>query len=210
MKTKRTDVKEKEIILKDGIKQIVLIREKQNILTYSNPKLGKVFVGKDFLKLNSDEQMAIIYHERGHFKKSINIIQRFFNLFLFLSEFAVFLLFVSGIAKLLFLLKIVPATFLFNNLYFQFTNTFIIILIIGLIGTMLSSWLIELYCDFNALKNTNKEVLISAMKRGYKYQAIRMNKKLSSRLFWFAPILFSKIILHPPHKLRFKLISELD
>jgi len=176
----------KVITLKNGLKQEYFL---DSSIYIPLTRDGKIFVNeKRFNKLKLNEQRAIIYHERGHLKKT-NI------LFLELSNYFFILLLIGIIfmieALFLLIIYILSKCFPLMIIFFLGISFFLV----GFLGVLTFRWMSEIMCDFNAVKNMGKSSIINALKKAYE------NKKFE---------LWRDLVAHPPHKLRISIIKELD
>jgi Zn-dependent protease with chaperone function len=208
--TQQTQIKQipkgwKKIKLNNNLTQEILINPKQKMIASSNGKT--ITVNDNFFKFSNEQQISAIYHERGHLKKSNKLINCVANIF--------HLIFGISLALLIFkfafpyLSKILLLMNINSSLDVHLSYLQIIYLSIGgFIGSLFSKWLVELYCDFNAIKNTSKGVYISTLKDVKRYNNIKI--KLILKILYYIPNKFDEIILHPPIRLRTKLLNELD
>ena len=149
----------------------------------------KIYIGNGFRELKDIEKQAVITHERGHLKfvlfKTILKLNGFAQTFSLLSIF-LGLFFIA-------LNFIVPI-----NLFNISNWLWISIIILGLfifIQFTLINWLSEIIADSNSVKLYGKRAVINTIGKFYQ------NKKLK---------IFKDWILHPPWKLRKKIMEELD
>jgi len=174
---------EKKIIqLKKELKQEFYIDPSQKHIAETRSD-KKIYVNPKFLKLPLSEQKIIIYHERGHSKfKLFNFVGTLTSYSLLLCIF----LFFCSLVLLLFLNKQLDSLF-FGVALFSFTIFFFTIYI-----TL--NWLIEILADLNAIKNIEKRIFLKVLNKIYQ----------KNDFSWLNGI------LHPPLKLREKIIKELD
>lgn len=205
MKQKINNQEWKDFELKGGLTQRIFINPKQEMIALSNGK--KISVNNNFFKFSKDQQISAIYHERGHLKKWNKIINNVSNIF--------YLILGLSLALLIIRFCFSPLITTLNFLNIQISPNFpmnykqiIYFFIIGIVGAIPSKWLVEIYCDFNAVKNTDKEIYISALRKVHTLNKIKRN--IFRRSIYYIPNKLDEIILHPPLKLRIKLLEELD
>ena len=149
---------------------------------------NKIYVESNFERLPRNEQLAIIYHERGHsnFKllSWIKLIQPF-QLILF-----VLLFFMAIIYILIAVLTRKPL-----GVFGIFGGIFLLFSIVEFVSFMFFNWLLEVIADLNSTKNIDKKILISQLKSLYARKDIG---------FW------RRYIDHPPIKLRIKIMEAFD
>jgi len=144
----------------------------------------RIYVNMEFLKLSKKEQLAIIYHERGHSNfilfKWVNLLQSFY--------FPLSLLFtLIGLMSLM---------------LYSLSRSFLVIgfalMLVGILlflGFVFLFWLVEVIADSNAVKIFGKEQVIKTVEKQY----------LNKRIGWWR-----RNIEHPPWKLRKRIMLELD
>jgi Zn-dependent protease with chaperone function len=203
MNQKQINQNWKEFELDNGVKQVICIKPSQKMIASCNGK--NISVNNNFLKLERDEQKAVVYHERGHLKKMSNILSNISNLFYLLL----------GLSLAIFIIKIslsITSPGFFNplkELVFYFSIKDILYLfLIGFIGTLLLKWTVELYCDFNAIKKSGKGFYIDVLRKCFATNKIKQN--LFSKVIYWIPNKIDRIVLHPPMFIRTRLIGELD
>jgi len=180
----------KEIMLLDRTKQEYFIdpAPKSFIAEVRNNNT-KICVNKKFEKLSINQKLAIIYHELGHLRfKLYNFFREIANIF---SYFSILLTFIF-------------AFFLVIDLIFKinlFNISKVICLVMVLLGIIFFSlsmfiyWFLEIIADINSSARINKKYLIKLIEGEY------TGKKIS---FW------RRNILHPPWKLRKKIMEKFD
>lgn len=175
--------------LKDGTEQEVYINPKVPVaVTKTN---GQIHVSPEFFTLNDDEQNVVMHHEIGHLKS---------NKLLFLMSRLSIILFGAN------------ATYALVRLIFDIMNlrlvvylnmTAVLILIpTFLILSAVFTWLLEINCDANAVKNMGKYLTARTIEKIYTTRRFRW--------FWqkWEFHLWSNLILHPPLRLRIKIIEK--
>lgn len=176
MDKKTKSLPEGTIILNDGKEYSYKINEKQKHIAQN--KRGIIFVNKEFTRLkNKEHQKTIYYHERGHsfwFNKRLNIFK--------------------GIFGIIIILLIIFSTFLFlkHKYLFFFICFFILILLLVFYIDIITAYLIEIICDFNAIKNMGFKNFDNSVVKYYR----RKNLK--------------NYYNHPPWKWRRKIMKYLD
>ena len=170
----------KIIKLNNGLTEEYFINTNPKAHIAQVKKDKKIYVNKDFDKLSLLSQKVIIYHERGHKTKSNLIIRRLAIIF-----------------EIIFILTIIHLL-----LYLRLPEQSIISMSKNIILVMLSLtsfigfvWLNEVISDFNSVKNMGKELTIQTI--GDIYSKKRFN-------------IWNDWVMHPPWKLRKKIMGELD
>jgi len=149
----------------------------------------KIYVGDGFKELTNTEKQAVISHERGHLNfKLFKTILNINGLSQTLSLLSVFLgLFFIAI-------NLIVSIKLFNISNWLWISVIILGLFIFVQFTLIN-WLNEIIADSNSVKLHGKKLVIKTIGKFYQ------NKKLK---------IFKDWILHPPWKLRKKIMEELD
>jgi len=149
---------------------------------------NKIYVESNFEKLSRNEQLAIIYHERGHsnFKllNWIKLIQPF-QLILFVLLFFMALMYI--------LIAIITRRPF--GVFGIFGGVFLLFSIGEFVGFMFFNWLLEIIADLNSIKNIDKKVLVSQLKSLYGKKDLGFLRKY---------------IDHPPINLRIKIMEAFD
>lgn len=151
---------------------------------------NRIYINNKFEKLPLIDRQTIIYHERGHSK---------FKLFRLLSHLIAPVFLAICFFTLLLSLFILIVNFKFNLQIFDIPNVIwfigIIISILFFISAVIIYWLQEIISDSNAVKKIGKKQVVKAIGTFY------LNKKFN---------LWNDLVLHPPWKLRKKIIEGLD
>ena len=187
-------LEKRTIKLYNRIKQNYSINLKGPIAETRNCK--RIFVNDNFFKLTNKEQIATVYHERGHLKKNNCLFFCLSNIFLIIFGLSAaypitnYILNYFGMP----IISKISLTGLEN----------LLIIASSLIIALAFRWTNEIICDFNAVKNVGKEEFVKSLKRVY----LLREKNIS--LIKRATTLFEKFILYPPPGLRIGLIEEFD
>lgn len=202
----KNEAGEQEMELGKGITQKVYLKPEHEKVASCDGK--KIIINNKFKELSKEEQIAVIYHERGHLKRISRFLLLFSNIFYTILGFslAIFLIKIS-LFSLSFFPSYLTSVLVLLKSFLPSYSYLIILFILGFVGTLSLRWLIEIYCDFNAIKNTNKEVFIGALNQVSEIQ--KKKKNLSNFIYWI-PNKIDKIVLHPPVNLRIKWLKELD
>ncbi len=176
---KKKELRSGKIVLLDNQVQVYFIREKVSGIG-GVCRGNKIYVGKQFEELPREEQLALIYHERGHLNFRLFKWTRIIQLFSFLVSFLCIFL--------------TPP----KNITYSLIDLIIDSIIIGtwLICFALFNWFLEIVADLNAIWNIDKKYQISLLKRLYR------RKDLLDNLI--------SCLAHPPLKLRIKIMEALD
>lgn len=176
------------LILRDGEKQDIYFDPKfKGLAEVRRDK--KIYVSKKFFNLKKNQKVGIIYHERGHsnfclWKTIMNICPFFLSI---------------GLTLMFFSLLSLILNYLLNFRIFNISNVIWIILLVcalmNLFSYVMFMWFLEILADANSTKKVNKVTMIHTIGNFYK------KKKLNP---------FGDWVLHPPWKLRKKIIEELD
>jgi len=181
MKNKKFE--EKKIKLKGRTTQEYFIDPKGPIAEFKRDK--KIYVNKDFLKLSPKEKQVVVYHERGHLKMSNYLFFEISNIFLLIFGFSIAYLIVNSVLKLVGYRIPFDINFSIN----------IFLIIFSLVSICSFRWLSEIICDFNSIRNLGKNQTIKTIGEIYKKEKFH---------------LWNHWVLHPPWKLRKKIMEELD
>ena len=177
------------IKLPNGAFEEYFINPKQKTIAMTRKLDRKIYVNNDFENLSKKKKDTIILHERGHSNFWL------WRISLELGGILLSLAFIFIFFSLFFItfnLTLKIKIFGFGNLLWIM---FILIGLINFLGFVLINWLLEIIADLNSIKNIRKQFVIKTIGEFYE------NKKFN---------LWNDLILHPPWKLRKRLMNEFD
>ena len=191
---------EKRVALNNRDFEWVFLNKKQKHIATTQLKDKRIYVNKSFFDKEraKEKQKTIIYHERGHSHfllwRPLSYLAIIFK-FIFLV-FLIFSLFTFVYIGILYLLGVVYQSFFININYIFYGLTLLSLSIINLLVITVISWMLEVIADFNAVKNMGKENFNDSVIHYYKEE-----KEFN---------LWNDWIIHPPWKLRKRIMDELD
>lgn len=189
------EIRQEILPLKKDVKQKIVITENKKMPLFA--RKDKIYADKDFWnKLNKEEKISTIYHERGHTTKIGIGILNFSNIFIIMGAILIALFIVENVAFKLFTKAGIKYSYLSINLFdFHYLLMGIFIILLG----ALSKWFSETICDANAIKNGEVKSFKSSLEKCYKYGEKNRN---------FIEKLENNYLSHVPKKLRFKIIEN--